>query len=50
VAADGKPVTGLDDLLRVLGPGSIGKSIAFDVIRAGRRMTVTVTPKMRKKS
>jgi S1-C subfamily serine protease len=50
VAADGKPVTGLDDLLRVLGPGSIGKSIAFDVVRAGRRMTVTVTPKMRKKS
>jgi S1-C subfamily serine protease len=49
VAADGKAITGLDDLLRVLGPGSIGRSIAFDVVRAGRRMTVTVTPKMRKR-
>lgn len=50
VAADGRAVTGLDDLLRVLGPGSIGRSIAFDVVRAGRLMTVSVTPKARKKS
>lgn len=50
VAADGKPVTGLDDLLRVLGPTSIGREIVFDVVRAGRRMTVAITPKLRKKS
>jgi S1-C subfamily serine protease len=50
VGADGRSVTGLDDLLRVLGPGSIGRSIAFDIVRAGQRMTVTVTPKARKKS
>jgi len=49
IAADGKPVTGLDDLLRVLGPGSIGRAIVFEIVRAGRRMTVTVTPKARKK-
>ena len=49
VGADGKPVTGLDDLLRVLGPTSIGKPIELDIVRAGRRMTVTVTPKARKK-
>ncbi|MDO9224352.1 MAG: trypsin-like peptidase domain-containing protein [Caulobacter sp.] len=50
VGADGKPVTGLDDLLRVLGPSSIGRAIQFDIVRAGRRMTVTVTPKARKRS
>jgi S1-C subfamily serine protease len=49
IAADGKPLTGLDDLLRVLGPGSIDKSISFELIRAGKRMTVKVTPKARKK-
>lgn len=50
VGADGRPITGLDDLLRVLGPGSIGRHIELDVVRAGRRMSVTVTPKARKKS
>lgn len=49
IAADGRPLTGLDDLLRVLGPGSIGNEIGFEVIRAGKRMTVKVTPKLRKK-
>jgi len=50
VGADGKTITGLDDLLRVLGPASIDRPIAFDIVRAGRRMTVTATPKVRKKS
>jgi S1-C subfamily serine protease len=49
IAADGKPLTGLDDLLRVLGPGSIDQSISFDLIRAGKRMSVKITPKARKK-
>jgi S1-C subfamily serine protease len=49
IAADGRPLTGLDDLLRVLGPGSIDKAITFELIRAGKRMTVKVTPKARKK-
>ncbi|MFZ5671184.1 MAG: S1C family serine protease [Pseudomonadota bacterium] len=50
VAADGKPITGLDDLLRVLGPRSIDRPIVFDIVRAGARMTVTITPKLRKRS
>jgi len=49
VAAEGKAITGLDDLLRVLGPQSINRDIIFEIVRAGRRMTVTVTPKARKK-
>ncbi|HYE46394.1 MAG TPA: trypsin-like peptidase domain-containing protein [Caulobacter sp.] len=49
IAADGRPLTGLDDLLRVLGPGSIDRSITFDLIRAGKRLSVKVTPKPRKK-
>jgi S1-C subfamily serine protease len=50
VAADGKPITGLDDLLRVLGPQSIGRAVVFDIVRAGMRMKVTITPKARKRS
>lgn len=50
VSADGKPITGLDDLLRVLGPQSIGRAIVFEIVRAGRRMSVTITPKARKRS
>ena len=50
VAADGKPITGLDDLLRALGPASIDKPMVLDIVRAGVRMKVTVTPKARKRS
>lgn len=49
VAADGKPITGLDDLLRVLDHHSIDRPTRFEIIRAGRLMTVTVTPKARKR-
>ncbi|MDQ0464769.1 S1-C subfamily serine protease [Caulobacter ginsengisoli] len=50
VAADGRPITGLDDLLRVLDHHSIDRPTRFDIIRAGKLMTVTVTPKARRKS
>jgi S1-C subfamily serine protease len=50
VAAGGKPITGLDDLLRALGPQSIDKPLLMDIVRAGVRMKVTVTPKARKRS
>lgn len=49
VAADGKPITGLDDLLRVLDHHSIDRPTRFEIIRAGKLMTVTVTPKARKR-
>ncbi|MET3663491.1 trypsin-like peptidase domain-containing protein [Caulobacter sp. 1776] len=48
VAADDQPLTGLDDLLRALDHHSIGRAIAFTVIRQARLMSVTVTPKLRK--
>ena len=45
VEADGKPITGLDDLLRALDHDSIDRPMTLAVIREGRRMTVQVTPK-----
>ncbi|WP_421933289.1 S1C family serine protease [Phenylobacterium sp.] len=49
VAAEGAPLTGLDDLMRVLGTDTIGRPMAFEVIRQGRRLTVTVTPRERRR-
>lgn len=49
VAAEGTPLTGLDDLMRVLGAGTIGKPMNFHVIRQGRRMTLEVTPRERRR-
>lgn len=49
VAADGQTLTGLDDLLRVLDTQSIGKPTDVAVIRQGRRMTLTVTPRERRR-
>jgi S1-C subfamily serine protease len=50
VSADGQPITGLDDLLRVLGPSSVDRAIVFEIVRAGRKMSVTITPKLRRRS
>jgi len=50
VAAGGKEITGLDDLLRALGPQCIDKPLAMDIVRAGVRMKVSVTPKARKRT
>jgi S1-C subfamily serine protease len=49
IAAEGRAITGLDDLLRVLDHTSIDRPTRFDIIRAGRKLTVTVTPKARKR-
>ena len=37
-------VTGVDDLTRILDHESIGRALPFHVLRAGKRMTITVTP------
>lgn len=50
VAAGGKPMTGLDDFLRALDHHSIDKPIAFELIRSGRKLTITVTPKARRRA
>ena len=46
-AVDGRPLRGLDDLLRALGPESIGRAMRLEAIRQGRRFEVTVTPRER---
>ena len=49
VAAEGVPLTGLDDLMRVLGTDTLGRAMGFDVIRQGRRLSVSVTPRERRR-
>ena len=44
VRLDGEPVTGVDDLVRLLDRNRIGKRIAIDVLRLGRLRTFELTP------
>jgi S1-C subfamily serine protease len=44
VAIDGAPVASVDDLHRTLDAGTIGRSLAIDVLRRGRRVAVDVRP------
>ena len=44
VRADGEPVTGVDDLIRLLNGERIGKSIAIDVLRRGVLKSFDVRP------
>lgn len=46
-ALDGRPVTGVDDLVRLLDADSIGKPIALTVIRRGSIETIEVLPRER---
>ena len=46
-AVDGRPLQGLDDLLRALGPDSIGRPLRLEAIRQGRRLEVVATPRER---
>jgi S1-C subfamily serine protease len=44
VRLDGEPVTGVDDLIRLLDRNRIGKGIAIAVLRLGRLRTFELTP------
>ncbi|CAG0961854.1 putative serine protease PepD [Burkholderiales bacterium] len=44
VAVDGAPVASIDDLLRALDAGAIGRTLAIDVLRHGRRSTLELVP------
>jgi S1-C subfamily serine protease len=44
VRADGVPVTGVDDLIRVLNAERIGRAIEIDVLRRGTLRTFEVAP------
>ncbi len=50
VSIDGRPATGLDDLLRALDHDSIGRPLELGIIRAGKRMTITVIPRERRRA
>jgi S1-C subfamily serine protease len=44
VRLDGEPVTGVDDLIRLLDRNRIGKTIAIEVLRLGRLRSFELTP------
>jgi S1-C subfamily serine protease len=44
VRLDGEPVTGVDDMIRLLDRSRIGKRVAIDVLRLGRLRTFEMTP------
>ncbi len=48
VRLDGVPVTGVDDLIRLLDRNRIGRPIAIEVMRLGRLRSFEVTPGERK--
>ncbi len=50
VSLDGQPVTGADDLIRLLTGERIGKAIEIKVLRLGKPRTFTLVPEERKKA
>jgi S1-C subfamily serine protease len=44
VRLDGEPITGVDDMIRLLDHNRIGKRIVMDVIRLGRLRSFEMTP------
>ncbi len=50
VAAEGRALTGLDDLLRALGPESIDKPMDITAVRGERKLSLTVTPRERRRN
>src|SRR2546430_15588477 len=50
VSLDGEPVTGADDLVRLLTGERIGKSTEIGALRLGQPRTVTLRPEGRKKA
>ncbi|PLR24921.1 serine protease [Caulobacter zeae] len=49
VRAGERPLTGLDDLLRALDHACIDVATPFTLIREGRLMTTTITPRLRRR-
>jgi S1-C subfamily serine protease len=44
VRLDGEPVTGVDDLIRLLDRNRIGRGITIEVLRLGRLRSFELTP------
>jgi S1-C subfamily serine protease len=49
LAVDGQPVTGADDLIRLLTGDTIGRSVDLDVLRDGARRRLVLTPQERQR-
>jgi len=50
VRLDGEPVTGADDLIRLLTGERIGKAVEIEVLRLGKPRTFTLVPEERKRA
>jgi S1-C subfamily serine protease len=50
VALDGQPVTGADDLIRLLTGERIGRSVEIAVLRLGKMRRFTLAPEERKRA
>jgi S1-C subfamily serine protease len=50
LSLDGEPITGVDDLVRLLTGDQIGRSLVFVVLRRGEMHRMTVTPTERRAS
>ena len=44
IAIEGRPVTGIDDLLRVLDHRRVGKDTLIEVLRKGARQSFSLVP------
>jgi S1-C subfamily serine protease len=49
LAVGGQPVTGADDLIRLLTGDTIGRPVELDVLREGARRQLTLTPEERQR-
>ncbi len=47
VALDGRPVTGVDDIVRLLDAGSIGRTVPLDILRRADPRRIWVSPRER---
>ena len=49
LTVDGQPITGADDLVRLLTGDSIGRNVEFGVLRGGERLNLAVIPAERRR-
>jgi S1-C subfamily serine protease len=47
IALDGIPISGADDLIRVLGGDKIDRRVPLELLRRGERQLSTITPTQR---
>jgi S1-C subfamily serine protease len=47
LSLDGVPVTGADDLIRLLDASKIGREVAVDFVRKSERLTVSLVAEER---